>query len=284
MMNLLDNSFSLPNHIRGRNIYNNVIPTVCNLKNMLEKLDAANGDESTLKQWEKRSYTAYHIDKIEDRILFQTKEKKVAIIKEHILQHEPNEWGPSCMDIYLVAYVSQQSKPGKQAFIEYVLRYGITDKPHSAHAIWQVGKGDGVFLGILNEDGTVKDWNFFRQWVKGQTKPYITNKTCKVHNKLVRDHIPAMIEKDGKRYRSRILDHQQFIFELKRKVYEELDEYAQANREEEIIEELADLVEVIQTMAEYHGVTMQEVEKVRKQKAKWKGRFKDRVFLIEAED
>lgn len=28
----------------------------------------------------------------------------------------------------------------------------------SALAIWQVGKGDGVFLNILNEDGSVKDY------------------------------------------------------------------------------------------------------------------------------
>ncbi|KAA9021139.1 nucleoside triphosphate pyrophosphohydrolase [Niallia endozanthoxylica] len=96
--------------------------------------------------------------------------------------------------------------------------------------------------------------------------------------------MPAILEKNGKRYRSRILDHQEFIFELKRKAYEELDEYAQAKNQKEIIEELADLVEVIQSMAEYHGVTMQEVEKVRKQKAKSKGRFKDRVFLVEVED
>jgi hypothetical protein len=34
-------------------------------------------------------------------------------------------------------------------------------------AIWQVGKSDGVFLGILNNDGTVKDWDFMNKWVYG---------------------------------------------------------------------------------------------------------------------
>ena len=39
-------------------------------------------------------------------------------------------------------------------------------KKNSAQAIWQVGKGDGVYLGILNLDGTVKDWNFINKWIK----------------------------------------------------------------------------------------------------------------------
>lgn len=33
-------------------------------------------------------------------------------------------------------------------------------------AIWQVGKGDGVYLGILNYDGRIKDWEFFNKWIK----------------------------------------------------------------------------------------------------------------------
>ena len=45
----------------------------------------------------------------------------------------------------------------------------ISDKPGSAQAIWQVGKGDGVYLGILNEDGMVKDWDFIKLWIHVDT-------------------------------------------------------------------------------------------------------------------
>jgi hypothetical protein len=31
---------------------------------------------------------------------------------------------------------------------DYVLKNGITDKQNSAHTIWQVGKGDGTYLGV----------------------------------------------------------------------------------------------------------------------------------------
>lgn len=41
----------------------------------------------------------------------------------------------------------------------------ISDKLNTAQAIWQVGKGDGVFLDILNNDGTIKDFDFFNKLV-----------------------------------------------------------------------------------------------------------------------
>lgn len=42
------------------------------------------------------------------------------------------------------------------------MKNGITDKSNSAQAIWQVGKGDGTYLGVLNDDGSVKDWGFLK--------------------------------------------------------------------------------------------------------------------------
>ena len=159
---------TLPQNLRGRSIHSNVIPTVCNLKNMLEKLIELKGNDCFLKPWEKRSYKAYQIEKIKLAVMFApTKETRVQLIKQHILNGDPNDFGPSCIDIYLVAYVAQKYQPGKQAFFDYVLKNGITDKQNSAQAIWQVGKGDGTFLGVLNEDGSVKDWSFFEKWIRG---------------------------------------------------------------------------------------------------------------------
>lgn len=158
---------SLPRNLRGRSIHLNVIPTVCNLKNMLDKLISVNGNDSLLKSWEKRSFKAYQIEKIKLALLLApTKENRVQLIKQHILNGDPNDFGPSCIDIYLVAYVAENYKPGKQTFFDYVLRNGITDKQNSVQAIWQVGKGDGTYLGILNDDGSVKDWSFFEKWLK----------------------------------------------------------------------------------------------------------------------
>lgn len=66
---------------------------------------------------------------------------------------------------YLVAYVSENIATGRESFIEYCLNNGLAGTPNSANAIYQVGKGDGVFLRILNNDGTVMDWEFMYKWV-----------------------------------------------------------------------------------------------------------------------
>lgn len=63
-------TFSLPRNLRGRSIHQNVNPTVCNLKNMLDKLIAVKANESLLKQWEKRSYKAYQIEKIKFAVMY----------------------------------------------------------------------------------------------------------------------------------------------------------------------------------------------------------------------
>jgi len=155
----------MPDNLRGRSIHDNVIPTVCNLKNMLVKLKELHGNVSLLKPWEKRSYNAYRIDKI--KILNSHKEDWKEIIRNHIFQGDPSDFGASCIAIYLVAYVSETFGAGKKRFFQYVKKNGISQKDNTAQAIWQVGKGDGVFLEILHEDGTIKDVEFIKNWITG---------------------------------------------------------------------------------------------------------------------
>lgn len=158
-------SIKLPDNLKGRNINNKIIPTVCNLKNMLNKLFEVDGDFIQLKPWEKRSYKAYRIDEIYTKLLFSGRNRWAEIIRNHILSKSQSEFGPSCIDIYLVGYVSETYGKGKERIFQYVKEKNISEKENSAQAIWQVGKGDGIFLGILNEDGTIKDWDFIKKWV-----------------------------------------------------------------------------------------------------------------------
>lgn len=105
-----------------------------------------------------------------------------------------------------------------------------------------------------------------------------------VYNKLVRDRIPEIIENDGKQCTTKILDEETYIVELKKKVHEELQEYEEATSDEEAIEELADILELMHALAKTHGSTIEEIEKVRAEKAEKRGGFNDKVFLIEVED
>lgn len=104
------------------------------------------------------------------------------------------------------------------------------------------------------------------------------------YNKLVRDRIPEIIERSGKKYTTRVLDQTEYIKELKKKSFEELEEYTNAENDEEALEELADLLEIIHALAETHGASIQKVEELRKKKAEERGEFKGKIFLIEVED
>ncbi|OMD39461.1 nucleoside triphosphate pyrophosphohydrolase [Paenibacillus odorifer] len=104
-----------------------------------------------------------------------------------------------------------------------------------------------------------------------------------VYRKLVRDGIPNLITAQGEKYRVRTLEPKEYITELRKKLKEESEEYFQAASDEEALEELADMLEVIQALAETHGSNSAELEKLRAEKAERRGGFKDRIFLIDVE-
>ncbi len=95
------------------------------------------------------------------------------------------------------------------------------------------------------------------------------------YNKLVRDRIPEIIENSGKTAYTHILNNDEYILELDRKLNEECAEY-QADKS---IEELADILEVMYAIVEARGYSVSELEKIRKEKAEKRGWFKNRIFL-----
>lgn len=105
-----------------------------------------------------------------------------------------------------------------------------------------------------------------------------------VHNKLVRDKIPEVIEKSGKQYRIRTLNDHEYIIELKKKLGEEVEEYLNAKNDVEAVEELADVLQLIHALAKIHNSNIDQVETIRIDKANKRGGFQDRVFLIDVDD
>ena len=101
-----------------------------------------------------------------------------------------------------------------------------------------------------------------------------------VHNKLVRDKIPEIIENTGKTPIVYILSDEEYLSELDKKLNEECAEY----QADESIEELADVLEVIYAIAEARGWSVPELESVRRDKAEKRGGFSDKVFLEYVED
>ncbi|GGI10914.1 nucleoside triphosphate pyrophosphohydrolase [Gottfriedia solisilvae] len=100
----------------------------------------------------------------------------------------------------------------------------------------------------------------------------------KYYNKLVRDKIPLIIEKTGDTFETEILGLKEYEGKLYEKLKEELEEFYSATGDE-VVGEIADVLEVFYTIAETKGITIEEIEKVRIQKQEERGGFKERILL-----
>lgn len=97
------------------------------------------------------------------------------------------------------------------------------------------------------------------------------------YNKLVRDHIPEIIEASGKTCSTEILSDNEYLRMVDAKLDEELAEY----HKDQNIEELADLIEVIYAAAKARGYSLEELERVRAEKAAKRGGFDNKILLKE---
>ncbi len=100
----------------------------------------------------------------------------------------------------------------------------------------------------------------------------------KKHNKLVRDKIPAYIRRKGSIPIVRIADEAEYWQKLKEKLAEEVKEFVK----DETIEELADILEVVDALADYKGFTKKDIASFKKQKVQYRGAFTKRIILIES--
>ena len=95
------------------------------------------------------------------------------------------------------------------------------------------------------------------------------------YDKLIRDKIPEIIEKSGKKCITETMDTDTYIRYLDEKLNEELAEY-QADKS---LEELADLLEVMYAVVKARGYKIEELEQVRREKAEKRGAFEKRLLL-----
>ena len=98
--------------------------------------------------------------------------------------------------------------------------------------------------------------------------------------KLVRDKIPQIIEREGKRAIIDILDDEEFEVFLERKLDEEVKEYHESKE----AEELADILEVLIALAKIKGLSFADLVDLQTQKAVKRGSFSKRILLKAVEE
>lgn len=97
----------------------------------------------------------------------------------------------------------------------------------------------------------------------------------KIYNKLVRDNIPNICRQNNQTPKYNVLGDNEYKTELKKKLREETKEYLFSGE----LEELADILEVVEALANSQGSNMDEVLKIKEEKAKKNGKFEKKYFL-----
>ncbi len=101
--------------------------------------------------------------------------------------------------------------------------------------------------------------------------------------KLVRDRIPDLMAEPGSTLIVETLNHKAHINALKKKLCEEADEVALATTREEIIEEIADVQEVLDALILKMAIDRNELETIKRTKSFKKGGFDRGLYLKQVE-
>ena len=97
------------------------------------------------------------------------------------------------------------------------------------------------------------------------------------YNKLVRDKIPEIIKNNGEIPITHIASDNEYFRKLKDKLQEEVDEFLKDSNKEELV----DILEVIYSLSDFYKIDKTELERLCKDKAEKRGRFKDKIILDE---
>lgn len=97
--------------------------------------------------------------------------------------------------------------------------------------------------------------------------------------KLVRDKIPDIIRASGRTPRVTTLAAGAYLPALHDKVREEVDELIATTTTESLVEEAADVLEVLQTIAHQYGATLADIVNAAHRKRAEAGGFGKRLWL-----
>src|SRR4030066_1347555 len=104
------------------------------------------------------------------------------------------------------------------------------------------------------------------------------------YRKLIRDRIPEKMTRVGATYETRKLGKREFERELLKKVGEEASGLLAAKNKNDIIKELADVLDVAEEVRKHWKIKPSCIRTRQKENALKKGGFKKKIYLVWSED
>jgi predicted house-cleaning noncanonical NTP pyrophosphatase (MazG superfamily) len=98
------------------------------------------------------------------------------------------------------------------------------------------------------------------------------------YDKLVRDNVPDIMRAKGSAPVTHVADDAEYGQRLKAKLVEEAGEYFRDESENEI----ADVLEVVDAICAFRGISLEHVHEVQRKKREERGGFAGRIILDEA--
>ncbi len=102
----------------------------------------------------------------------------------------------------------------------------------------------------------------------------------KLYNKLVRDNIPAIIRQHGDTCQTEIMTESEFQLALRQKIVEEAQEVMKTTAHSELVSELADLYEVVETLLQTNNITTDMLQTEQEHRRATRGGFMQRIKLL----
>ena len=102
----------------------------------------------------------------------------------------------------------------------------------------------------------------------------------KKFDKLVRDKIPELIEQDSKNCIIKKVEGKEKLDYLFKKLFEESQELCDSKN----VEELADVQEVLDSIAKELNISKDEINRIKQQKAESRGSFEKGIVLLETSE
>lgn len=157
----------LPRILRGRDIIENIEPKKLTISELLNELEKKSWDRTRLGKRYNNLIDDYKLGALLMKLKEVNKEKRTKIIKNEILELYGDEISSKYVCIYLVAYCTSLNLNYslRKIVAEMFNEAGLSYTYYKIKKIIDSGINDGVYLGILNTDGSIKDELFFKNWI-----------------------------------------------------------------------------------------------------------------------